>query len=232
MTELFYMGWLGILAAENKIHVFVYISAIVVCSVIAYLLGSISFSIIISKKMYGDDIRNHGSSNAGATNMLRTYGKKAAALTFLGDFMKAAIAVLGTRLLCGFDAACVACLFCAIGHAFPCFFRFKGGKCAAVLCASVLFIDVWTFLICMAIFAVLLLFTKYVSLASIFSAFMCPIVLYNTVKLNSGSGHGSYGIVCVFLACMLLIFLHRENIKRLRNGTENKIGSTKVKKDK
>ncbi|MBO4355244.1 MAG: glycerol-3-phosphate 1-O-acyltransferase PlsY [Clostridia bacterium] len=229
MTELFYMGWLGILAADYRINVFWYISAIVVCAILSYLIGSLSFSIIISRKMFGDDIRNHGSSNAGATNMLRTYGKKAAALTFLGDFMKAVVAVLGTRLLCGFDAACVACLFCAIGHAFPCWFKFKGGKCAAVLCASILCIDIWTFLICMTIFTVILLFTKYVSLASIFSAFMGPIVFYNSVKLNSAAGHGSYGVVCVFLACMLLIFLHRENIKRLRNGTESKIGSSKAK---
>ncbi len=231
MIEIMYMGVLGKSAADGTINVFVYIASIVLCAVIAYLIGSINFSIIISKKMFGDDVRNHGSGNAGATNMLRTYGKKAAAMTFIGDMLKAVVSVMGTRILCGFDAACLACLFCAIGHAFPCWFRFKGGKCASVLCASILCIDIWTFLICMAIFGLILVVTKYVSLASIFSAFMGPIVFYNSVKLNSGAGHGTYGVVCIFLACMLLIFLHRSNIRRLRNGTESRIGSSK-KEDK
>ena len=215
---------------------------LLLCMVIPYLLGSFNFGLIISRRKYHDDIRIHGSGNAGTTNMLRTYGPKAAALT-LGDMLKAALAVILGYLLVNNQAvayneagrfigvfgdkpgAAVAGLFVVVGHMFPCFFRFRGGKGVATTGMVILLLNPIVFLILFGIFAIIVLCTKYVSLASISAALMYPLVLNNLMKIRYG--HGDLRIVFALAVCVLIIFLHRENIKRLIDGKENKFSFKK-----
>ena len=226
-SDLLFAGAVGQAVIRGDFPIWAYIALFFVLAAASYLLGSVNFAIVISNLKYHDDIRNHGSGNAGATNMKRTFGNKAAALTFAGDFLKAVLAVLGTRLLIGFDAACLSGLACALGHAFPCWYGFKGGKCVAVTSAIVLCVEPITFAIALVIFVIIVAFTKYVSLGSIISALMIPLVMYNILNGIYGLGHGTWGIFCIFLTCVLVVALHKENIKRLREGKENKIGSKK-----
>lgn len=222
---------------------------ILLCMIVSYLLGSLNFGCIISQKRYHDDVRTHGSGNAGTTNMLRTYGKKAAVLTLLGDMAKALIAVgLGHLIFCidiaalneagelgarYFDpiGAAVAGISVMIGHMFPCFFKFKGGKGVATAAMVVLMLDLlnplhghvpFVFLICFATFIIIVAGTKYVSLGSIMGMTLYPIVY------TAFNGNGSATIMTVLMA-VLVVWAHRENIKRLRDGKESKLSLGKKK---
>jgi len=185
-----------------------------------YLLGGLNFGVIISKAFYHDDVREHGSKGAGMTNMLRTYGKLPAALTFLGDGAKAVVAVIIGSFLLGYDTAFagayVGGLACILGHAFPVWYGFKGGRGIAsgffmVLCTAPV-----TGLICFALFLVIVAFTKYVSLGSVIAAVLYPILLYFM------TGAGLHIAIAAFISAFV-IYMHRNNIKRLIAGTENKI---------
>jgi len=216
----------GIIGANSPIAL--YILGIVICIVVPYLLGSLNFGVMISNKKYGDDVRTHGSGNAGATNMLRTYGKKAAALTLLGDALKAVVATcIGLFLMPGDEFAYVAALFCMIGHAFPVFFKFKGGKGVVVAAASMLVLNPLVCILCILIFVIIVAFTRYVSLGSIIAAFLFPLMNYRLPVYFP-----SFPIKTIFCILMglFIIFLHRKNIVRLFNGTENKFGGNKTEK--
>lgn len=225
VREFLYKGWLGLLAEKGSIPVWLWITAIVFCAVLGYLLGSINCAVVISKLKYGDDIRKHGSGNAGATNMSRTYGKSAGIATLLGDVLKTVAAVTVARFICGDVIAYMTGMFCALGHAFPCYYGFRGGKCVAVTAAMALALDPVVFIIVFAVFALVLAGTKYVSLASISAALMYPLILNNLMKIRYG--HGDLRIVFVLVVCVLIIFLHRENIKRLIDKKENKFSFKK-----
>lgn len=203
---------------------FVMLIGILICAVLSYLLGSFNFAIILSKKKYHADIRDYGSNNAGATNVLRTYGKKAALVTFLGDGVKALIAVLLIgRLTFGLFGAYIAELFCVIGHAYPLYFKFKGGKGVTVTAFSILATNPLVFGILLIVFVICLLTTKYVSLSSITAVLLYPVVLSAVYGKD----------LCLLIAILLslfVIYLHRENIIRLSKGTENKISLGKKKK--
>ncbi|HPE94607.1 MAG TPA: glycerol-3-phosphate 1-O-acyltransferase PlsY [Bacillota bacterium] len=188
----------------------------------AYLLGSLNFGIIISTKKYGTDVRTLGSGNAGSTNMLRNFGKKAAALTFLGDTLKAVAAVIIGRLLLGETGAYISGLFCILGHLFPCYFRFKGGKGVATAAAMILIIDPVIFAAVIVMFLLVLLITRYVSLSSIMAAFIYPAVMYFRYQL-SGTYPPTLSFVCAITIAFLIIIMHRENIKRLFRGREPKL---------
>jgi len=229
LSEFFYKGWLGLLAEEGSVPLALWIGAIVFCAFFGYFLGSVNFAVVISRVKFHDDIRNHGSGNAGATNMTRTYGKAAGIATLAGDIFKAIVTVLIARLLVGDIWAYLAGMCCALGHAFPCYYRFKGGKCVAVTAAMALALEPLAFLFIFLIFAVIVGFTKYVSLGSVASAMFYPLILHNI--LSSRYGHGDLRIIFVFVICALVVWLHRENIKRLLAGTENKIDLKKKKKD-
>lgn len=205
-----------------------YILGVIACIIVPYLLGSLNFAVMISKKGYHDDIRTHGSGNAGATNMLRTHGKKAAALTFLGDALKAIVSVLiGLVLMPGDGFAYVAAFFCMIGHAYPVYFKFKGGKGVVVAAASMLILNPIVFVLCLIIFAIIVGFTKYVSLGSIICAILFPLLNYKMFVYFAPMPLKT--IFCILMG-ILVIFLHRNNISRLMNGTENKIGKNKPEK--
>ncbi len=192
---------------------------------VPYLLGSINSAVILSRLLYRDDIRNHGSGNAGTTNMLRTYGKAAALLTLLGDIAKTVLSVLCGSLLMGeLLGGWVAALFCILGHIFPIYYHFRGGK--GVLCAAtaIAILSPIAFLCVFATFLLLVAMTKYVSLGSIMGALMFPLFLNIDINLT-GKG-GINGIISVMIA-LLVVWCHRENIKRIQNRTESKLSFRK-----
>ena len=191
----------------------------ILCVAIAYLLGSLNFAIIISKYKVHDDIRTHGSGNAGMTNMLRTYGKTAGLMTFLGDALKAFLSVFIGMLLLGESGTYLAGIGVIVGHVYPVFYGFKGGKGVVAAIITVLFIQPIIALMVIAIFVLVVLFTRYISLGSILGAAFYPLLVYTFVP---GAG---LKVVYAFIIAVFIIWLHRSNIMRLKDGTENKLGS-------
>lgn len=197
---------------------------LLLCIVSAYLLGSINFAIIISK-FRGDDIRNHGSKNAGTTNMLRTYGKKAAVVTLLGDFLKGTVAVLIGLVLAGAMGQYLSALFVVLGHVFPVFYKFQGGKGIATAAGAILGTAPIVLLILVAVFVGIVALTKYVSLASVMVALLYPIILDRFYKIT-GVPAGIY-MIFVMILSGVVVWKHWPNIKRLLNNTESKISFKK-----
>ena len=208
-------------------------AAYIIVGIVAYLIGSISFSIIISKKMAGFDVREKGSGNAGATNMLRSVGKKAAALTLLGDALKGVVAVLFSVIVGliakNSDKALlvqIAGIAVVIGHTFPIFFGFKGGKGVATSLGVLLMTNWKIGLICFVFAIVLMALTKMVSMGSVGAAILFPVlVLFINTNfiVSEGSGYFAYSIILAFIVA----FNHRSNIQRILNGTENKLSFKK-----
>jgi len=181
--------------------------------VAGYLLGSVSVSVLLSRGVLGGDVRSRGSGNAGATNMARVYGMKAGVLTLAGDMLKALLAMgLGTWLL-GDLGLCLGGIACIVGHCFPVFHQFKGGKGISAGAAIGLAIDWRVFLFIVAVFLIASFLSKKVSLGSVCAAIAITIASLifhvSTPKL----------ILAVF-GMVLAVFQHRENIKRLIQGTE------------
>lgn len=208
-------------AAQIAMHVGIYL----ICILLPYLLGSINPAILISKLKYHEDIRQFGSGNPGTTNMLRTYGKGAAAATFLLDLLKAAISVWIGCLLASYAGAAIAGFFVIFGHMYPIFYKFRGGKGVACLAMVVLNLHPLVFVILLGMFLVIVIGTKFVSLASVMCALLYPLIL-----------HAFYGPGTVFIMALLsmafVVFRHRENLKRIWNGTEHKISFSKLSKKK
>jgi glycerol-3-phosphate acyltransferase PlsY len=187
-----------------------------ICGITGYLLGSVNFSLIIGK-FYGTDVRQHGSGNAGTTNTLRVLGKKAAAMVFAGDILKGVIACLLGRLIAGGDIGIMAAGFGAIiGHNWPLYFGFKGGKGVLTSAAVVMMMDWRAGAICLTVFIILVAITRYVSLGSIVGAGLFPIV-------SLVMGRNALFIIFSTAIAILIIFRHRSNIVRLLNGTESKL---------
>jgi len=204
---------------------FALVVSVLLCIVVPYLLGSVNFALVISKAFYKDDVRNHGSGNAGMTNMLRTYGKKAAAGTLICDILKAVISVWLGLWLFGEIGAYIAGLFCVLGHIFPIFFKFKGGKGVATVAAMVLTLNPLAFLILFIIFVIVVATTRYISLGSVLCMLLYPALTYTL-------GGVGFPTLFSFAVAAIVIFMHRSNIKRLLNGTENKVSFSKKNKDK
>jgi len=195
---------------------------IVLTVVIGYLLGSINASVIIGKIFYGKDIREYGSGNAGATNTLRTFGKPAAAAVFVVDFLKGVAACFVGQLLVGhidnfgWAGVYLGGFAAVLGHNWPAFFGFRGGKGVLTSFAVVLYISPVPALICLAVFIITVALTMYVSLGSILGAICWPVVSL-FFKLPS-----LMIAIAVFMS-LLIVFRHKDNIKRLFNGTEKKL---------
>ena len=189
---------------------------IILVFIAGYLLGSLNFGVIISKIFYHDDIRKHGSKGAGATNMLRTYGKFPAFMTFFGDGLKAVVAVIIGAVLLENIGAYIGGAASVIGHAFPVYYKFRGGKSVAAAFFMALCTEPLAGLICFGIFLIVVACTKYISLGSVIAVLIYPLVLYKI------TGYGLHNFIAVFIA-LLIVYLHRENIKRLLTGSENKI---------
>ncbi len=199
----------------------------IISAIIAYLLGSISTSILVSKIMGGTDIRNHGSGNAGATNTLRVLGKKAAILVVLGDGLKGVAAVLAARLLdklLGVEsgiAEYVAGVFVVLGHVFPVYFGFRGGKGIMTSIAVVFTLSPAIGTILVTVFVVLVICFNYISLASVVSALCYPFFVWFLCYGNKAF------LVSSIIASVIAIAKHHTNISRLIKGTENKFIKSK-----
>ena len=205
------------------------IVAVLLCIASAYLIGSINPAIIFSKKIYHEDIRSFGSGNAGSTNMLRTYGKKMAFLIFTLDFFKAALAIcIGSFLLSINVGGAISALFVVLGHMFPVFFKFKGGKGVACTAACILFLSPISFAILLPVFIIIVLLTRFISLGSIISAMLFPLIAYS-FRGFWGTDGGFIPLSAVMIGAFV-VFMHRENIKRLLEGKESKVSFKK--KDK
>jgi acyl phosphate:glycerol-3-phosphate acyltransferase len=185
-------------------------------AVLGYLIGSVPFGIIITRAMNLGDLRQIGSGNIGATNVLRTGNKTAAALTLLLDGGKGAVAVLLARYLAGEDAAQIAALAAFIGHCFPVWLRFKGGKGVATFLGIMLALA-WPIGLCaMATWAVVAAIMRYSSLAALMAAGVSPLWAVVT-------GRGEVLVLSLLLGILIYI-RHAANIRRLRAGTEPIIG--------
>lgn len=205
----------------------------IIVTIIAYLIGSINFSIIISKKMAGFDVREKGSGNAGTTNMLRSVGKRAAALTLVCDILKGVLAVL-VAILAGaiiknLDKSLLvqlAAIAVVIGHTFPIFFGFKGGKGVATSLGVLLMVNWKIGLICLVFAVVLIALTRMVSVGSVGAAILYPVLVL-FIGTNFTVSEGSGYLVFSILLALLVAFNHRSNIKRILEGKENKISFKK-----
>jgi len=206
------------------------INILFVCitAILSYLIGSINTSIIYSK-LREDDIRNHGSKNAGATNTLRTYGKKACAIVVIGDALKGIVAILlsmGLFKILNIDRSFYnigkyTAAFCAVlGHNFPVFFGFRGGKGILTSVTSIFLLDYRCALIIFVVGILLIAIFKMVSLGSCAGALIFPFCAY---YINGDM----YFVIFAVLASVLSLIRHKDNIKRILNGTESKIGQKK-----
>lgn len=196
----------------------IYVACVLVCIVVPYLLGSLNFALIFSKFIKHEDIRNYGSGNAGMTNVLRTYGKGMAAITLICDMAKGAISVVLGTILIENEGAMIAGLFCILGHIFPCFYKFKGGKGVATTAVVVTITSPIVGAILIVLFIAIVAVTKYISLGSVMCMFLYPILLWAFPMYRFGLNN----IIAVIIAA-LVIFMHRSNIKRLYEGKENKL---------
>ena len=195
--------------------------AYIAIAVIAYLLGSISFGMIVSKLAGGPNLREVGSKNTGATNVLRVMGVKIGLLVFVLDILKALIACIIGRVWMGLEGAMLAGLMAVIGHNWPCFFQFKGGKGVASTLAVMLMTFPLPAFICYVVAIALIAITRYVSLGSITLAvlFALQVIVLNWTDWLV--------ILWVLIIAGLLVWRHHANIGRLLRGEENKLGSRK-----
>ena len=205
----------------------------IVVAIIAYLIGSINFSVIFSKKMAGFDVREKGSGNAGTTNMLRSVGKKAAAITLICDILKGVVAILIAMLIAwAFKVenasllVQIAGIAVVLGHTFPIFFGFKGGKGVATALGILLMSNWQIGLICLVFGVVLIALTRMVSLGSCAAAVLFPVLTLFINEHYIVSQGSSYLIFSIILA-VIVLFNHRSNIKRILSGKENKISFKK-----
>ena len=213
------------------------ILAILISAVLSYLLGSFNSSILVVRLLKHQDIREFGSHNAGLTNTLRCFGKGCAALTLVGDLAKGIVAVLLSKGICellgtGLTAqndvhfiGYIAGIFAILGHVFPIYYHFKGGKGVLVGVSVFLGIDWKVFLCLIVIFAVVLAISKYVSLGSIIAAACCPVVTFLFQFWQRGDLPMWYIWLNTGLAALMgawVIYMHRTNIQRLNAGNENK----------
>ena len=210
---------------SDSSNIAIIIVAALVTMVAAYLLVSINFAIIISGKKYKQDIRDHGSKNAGMTNMMRTYGKKAAGLTLLGDALKAVVACIIGYALLGHLGSYLAGLFCILGHIFPAYYGFKGGKGVVTTAISILMCDPIVFLILITLFVIIVAFTRYISLGSVICVMLYPILLDRINHFFTGQAT-PYAVFAMIIA-VLVVVKHWTNIKRLLQGKESKFSFKK-----
>ncbi|MGN1301189.1 MAG: glycerol-3-phosphate 1-O-acyltransferase PlsY [Clostridia bacterium] len=203
--------------------------AYITVAIVAYVIGSINFAVIFSRKFAGFDVREKGSKNAGTTNVLRTVGKKVALLTLVCDILKGVAAILAAILAKhmweGLDITTlkyIAGFMVILGHTFPIFFEFRGGKGVATAIGVLLMLNWKIGLICLVFGLLIIALSKMVSLGSISAAILFPVL---TIFLQEDVG--LVGIVFSFLIAVLVVFNNRSNIKRIKEGNENKLSFKK-----
>jgi glycerol-3-phosphate acyltransferase PlsY len=202
------------------------IAAYVCIGIVAYLLGSIPFGLILVKIVRGEDVRLSGSGNIGATNVARSGGTKLGVATLLLDALKGylavEIAIMASRRIPNVDLALAASLaaLCAIlGHVFPVWLRFRGGKGVATAVGAFVGLAPQAILVVLAVFLIVVAIFRYVSLGSIIACAIFPVLAFFLYREQSSPA----GFVVMLGASLLIIFKHRANIRRLLNGTENRL---------
>lgn len=245
-NKLKYKIWLKNVRKEINMFelievLFYYWLPLIFIAVESYLIGGISGSIIITNIFNsGKDIRKEGSGNAGFTNVLRTCGKKLAAWTFIIDFLKGVLAVFLAQMIITFFnvegvefpiltlAKYLACFMCVIGHMYPCFFKFKGGKSILVAWSSMFLIDYRVAIVLISVFLLVLALTKIVSASSLCAAISYPIAAFcSSYFVVYKQTHNFYDVLVPvffsFIISVIVIFKHKGNIKRILNKSEKKI---------
>ena len=206
-------------------------------AIIAYCIGSVNFSVMISKKIAGFDVREKGSGNAGSTNVLRTVGKKAAGLTLVCDILKGVVAIIIAIIMGNIIEGAnkelllqIAGIAVVLGHTFPIFFGFKGGKGVATS-LGILLMSNWKIgLICLVFALVLMVLTRMVSLGSCSAAILFPVLtlfINDSYTVLTQDKKGSTYLIYSIILAIIVLYNHRSNITRLLNGTENKISFKK-----
>lgn len=211
-------------------------TSIIIVAIISYLIGSIMFSVIFTKKIAGFDVRTRGSGNAGSTNVLRTAGKKVAIITLICDILKGVVAVLIGYIVGKLTKASVetsqmiiltAGVMVVLGHTFPIFFKLKGGKGVATSLGVLLMINWKIGLICLVFALLIMAVSRMVSLGSISAAILFPVLcIFINENYLIKANHFGYVLFGIIL-CLLVVFNHRSNLKRIINGKENKLSFKK-----
>lgn len=191
---------------------------------IAYFLGSVNFSIIVSRYLLKKDIRERGSGNAGATNSIRVMGKKIGIAVSLWDVLKGVISVLLARSFADEKTAWLAALFCVVGHMYPVFFGFRGGKGVLTGVSVVLMLDYRIGLACLGIFILAVLLTRLVSLGSVLASAAAPFLTFFLHRT-------AYDTAVIAVIVALIIYKHRGNIERMVKKTEPRVGDKKKKEN-
>jgi len=215
--------WKDVPLAASLLLAFVYI-------LIPYLLGSVNTAIIVSGKFYHDDIRNYGSGNAGFTNIMRIYGKRAAIITFVGDFLKTVLAIMIGWCCFGYLTAYIAGFACFLGHIFPVYYRFRGGKGILCLTAMLFMLDWRIFLVLLAIFLLVVAMSKYISFGSVLCSVLFPLLFNRMNKALLALVPHMY--LCQLIAIVIAVIVvvkHWGNLKRIFDGTESKFQFKKSK---
>ncbi len=245
MFDLNGSGVLGCIHFSSDAWYYItYFSFLLITIIASYLLGSVNSAIIVSRVIYRDDVRQHGSGNPGLTNTLRTYGKGAAGLVLLGDMLKTVISICIAGLLFGFgympsgvagifrvslnDGICfVAGLFSVLGHIFPVYYKFKGGKGVLSTATMALVLSPTPFLILLLVFILIVWASKYVSLASVSVAVLYPILVHAYTKYVAGANLPGLVSLSTIILAIIIVFRHKENLKRISDRTERKISFKK-----
>lgn len=180
---------------------------------IGYILGSVSWAVILTKKIAHEDVRKHGSGNAGATNVARVFGMGAGVMTFAADAAKTAASMLAGRLIGGEPGALIAAAACLAGHCYPVFFSFRGGKGVSVGAAIGLMLDWRLFVLLVVVFFTVFLLSKKVSACSLSCAASFPVIQYFL-------GVRGWELILGLFVMVTVVYMHRDNLKRLIEGTE------------
>lgn len=219
-TEWIYAPW------------YVVVPCMLAVCIVAYLLGSVNSAIIVSKLVYREDIRTKGSGNAGMTNMLRNYGGRAALLTLVGDLGKTVISIVIAGVVFGFrytpyiisvsDMCYLAGLCAVLGHVFPIYYGFKGGKGVLATATMALVLSPVAFAILILLFVGIVWVSRYVSLGSVIVAVLYPVLLHGYFAVFETYMPPFTAISAILIAC-LIVWCHRANLQRIGNRTENKL---------
>ena len=217
-----------------------WIAFILIIMISSYLLGSINSAIIVSRIFHGDDIRRHGSGNAGLTNMLRTYGKGAAGIPLLGDVLKTAISICIAGVLFGFSYTALisvqgygylAGFMTVIGHVFPIYYGFRGGKGVLATAVTALILSPIVFVILLLLFIAIVAVSKYVSLGSVSVAVLYPVLINACMRVTMEAVPDIITAMTTIMIAILIVICHRANLQRISNRTEHKLSFGKKKSD-
>ena len=229
-AKVWYYGFAGIGEKWDTASTLIFIGCILGIAAVGYLCGSVNSAIILTRFIYKENIREKGSGNPGMTNVMRSYGWLPALLTLLGDMFKCMIGMMVGTLIFGLTGAYIGGLFGIIGHICPLYYKFKGGKGVASMFMFLLYIDSVAFVVIGLLFILIVWGTKYLSLGSVMSALIMPLILYNFEIAEFHNYFGAIRLTVALIIGLTVFYKHRANITRIMNKTENKFSFKKTKK--